>query len=300
MSTALAQRQDLLPDASTWSTMLDMAKTLVESGMLPSSIKTPAAALAIIQKGRELGIPPMYALSNISLINGRPVTGAEVFLAMIYRDHGDNAVQFEETSAERCAVVYRRRGWSAPRRFEWTVEDAKAAGLIAKGGTWNQYRPAMLRHRCVSAIARMAFPDSIGGLYTAEELGAEVEVNDQGEVVVVEQSPAPVRLVKPADVIEPEPDATGNERARAMVGDWRADPSKTSLREQAVIRYHQLAQVAKEAGHAKADQIASVAPESLSDPALGKAVKRLEELFPGVAEPEYPLPPAEHDDQEAF
>jgi hypothetical protein len=33
----------------------------------------------------------------------------------------------------------------------------------------------MLRARCISAVARMAFPDSIGGMYTPEELGAEVD-----------------------------------------------------------------------------------------------------------------------------
>lgn len=195
-TTALAQRQDILPDAASWKTMLEMAGQLVQSGLLPKAIDKPAAALAIIQKGRELGIPPMYALSNIGIINGKPVVGAEVMLAMVYRDHGDQAIQFEETSAERCAVVYKRKSWPQYRSFEWTVEDAKKAGLTGKGGPWSQYPAAMLRARCISAVARLAFPDSLGGMYTPEELGAEVAVTEDGAIEVIQPS-APVVTIVP-------------------------------------------------------------------------------------------------------
>jgi hypothetical protein len=172
--------------------------------------------MAIIQKGRELGIPPMYALSNIGIINGKPVVGAEVMLAMVYRDHGDQAIQVEETSADRCSVVYKRRNWGQARRFEWTSEDAQKAGLLGKGGPWSQYPAAMLRARCISAVARLAFPDSIGGMYTAEELGAEVTVTDDGEIEVVPPV-VPIRAIKSnaADVVttispEPADDITRN------------------------------------------------------------------------------------------
>jgi hypothetical protein len=188
MTTELARRNDVLPDASTWKTMLEMAGTLVQSGMLPATIKTPAAALAIMQKGRELGIPPMYALSNISIINGKPVSGSELMLAMVYRDHGDGAIHFEQTDDERCVVLYKRRSWTQPRRHAFTYEEADRAGLLSKGGPWKQYPAAMLRARCISAVARLAFPDTLGGMYTPEEMGADVEVNEQGEVVTVEQA----------------------------------------------------------------------------------------------------------------
>jgi hypothetical protein len=228
MTTALArQQQALLPDAATLQTMLTMAEQLVQSGLLPQSIKTPAAALAIIQKGIELGIPPMYSLSNIGIINGRPVVGAEVLLAMVYRDHGDSAIIVEETSAERCTVTYRRKGWDKARQFSWTTQDAEQAGLLGKGGPWKQYPAAMLRARCISAVARLAFADSIGGMYLPEELGAEVEVVD-GEIVVVDQKPAPtpLRTVKPSEVVEPTDEE--NERARAMRG--TATEAKTTAR----------------------------------------------------------------------
>lgn len=186
-SLITSSRSDVLPSATDWRVMLDMGAALLKSGLLPQHVKTPEAAVAIIQKGSELGIPPMYALSNIIVIQGKPTANAELMLALIYRDHGDGAIQFDESTPAICTVSYKRRTWPARKRHSFTIEEARSASLI-KAGPWQQYPAAMLRARCISAIARMAFPDSIGGMYTAEELGATVNVTADGDVTVV---PAP-------------------------------------------------------------------------------------------------------------
>lgn len=169
-----------LPTGNEWGTITQMAEVLVPSGMLPAHIKTPAAAAAIILKGRELGIPPMQALSGIAVIQGKPVAGSELMLAILYRDHGDNCLWFTETTDVRCAVSYARRGWPERREYAFTIDDAKRAGLL-NNATWTKYPAAMLRARTISAVARMAFPDSIGGMYTPEELGAMVTITADGE-----------------------------------------------------------------------------------------------------------------------
>ena len=181
VSNALANRPVELAE---WGVMREQAKVLVSTGFLPAAIKTPEQALAIMLKGRELNVPPMYALSNITVLQGKPTAGAELMLALIYRDHGDDAIRFKESTAERCVVTYRRRSWASPETFAFTIEDAKRAGLT-QSPTWQKYTPALLRARCVSAVARMAFADSIGGMYTPEELGARVTVNDHDEMSVV-------------------------------------------------------------------------------------------------------------------
>jgi len=174
-TTALA-----LPTGNEWGTITQMAEVLVPSGMLPAHIKTPAAAAAIILKGRELGIPPMQALSGIAVIQGKPVAGSELMLAILYRDHGDGCLWFTETTETACRVSYARRGWPERKEYAFTIEDAKRAGLLTNA-TWTKYPAAMLRARAISAVARMAFPDSIGGMYTPEELGAMVTITADGE-----------------------------------------------------------------------------------------------------------------------
>lgn len=206
MSTQLAVSTtagSLMPSQGDWSTMMQMADTLIKSGLAPEAIRTPQAALIIMEKGREMNLPPLYALSNIAVIKGKPVAGAELLLAVIYRDHGDNAIKVTHTDNTLCTVAYKRRAWDGHQEYSFTIEDAKAAGLTGNQ-TWQKYPAAMLRARCISAVARLAFPDSIGGLYTPDELGADVVVTDEGAVEIAPRQSEPETAIMP----EPTPPAT--------------------------------------------------------------------------------------------
>lgn len=190
MSTGLipATGGAMVPTAQEWKTLAAMARVAIESGLLPPHVKGEQAAIFIAMKGRELSIPTTYAWSNISVIGGKPVCSAELMLALIYRDHGGQAITFEETTDAVCRVSYQRRDAAERRPFAFTRQQATAAGLT--GGNWAKYPAAMLRARCVSAVARMAFADSIAGMYTPEELGAPVTVTSDGEVVLSDDEEA--------------------------------------------------------------------------------------------------------------
>ena len=231
MTTALTTRgaSVMLPDAATWQTMLSMSESLVQSGMLPAHIKTAQAAVAIIQKGRELDIPPMYALSNIVVIGGKPTANAELMLALIYRDHGDKAITFVESTNDHCTIAYRRRGWARPQTYSFTIQDAEAAGLL-KNQTWRSYPAAMLRARAISAAARMAFPDTIGGMYTPEELGAIVDA--EGDVIDVQ--PAPPDAVSPGRAVVPPVEIVDTETGEIVAA--RAAPQNPSAMHPATER----------------------------------------------------------------
>lgn len=198
--THVAQTNAALPATGEWNTMREMATALVESGLLPQHVKTPQAALAIMLKGREIGVPAMQALSNIVVIQGKPTCNAEIMNALIYRDHGDHALRFIEANNEVATLEYKRRSWTSYLTFSFTIADAKQAGL--QGGNWAKYPAAMLRARCISAVARMAFADSIGGMYTPEELGAAVTVED-GDRVVFDAAPQQPRQQRPQAITAP-------------------------------------------------------------------------------------------------
>lgn len=190
MTTQLAKTDNTTALArmggNEWETMLAQGDLLLKSGFLPESIKTPAQAVAIIMMGRELGVGPMQALRQIAVIKGKPTCGAELMLCLIYRDHGDDAVKFLASDNNACRLSYKRKGWTERKEFAFTLEDAKQAQLTGKGGSWTTYPAAMLRARAISAVARMAFPDSIAGMYTPEEMGATVAVDADGAVVLSE------------------------------------------------------------------------------------------------------------------
>jgi hypothetical protein len=166
----------LLPDREEWQTMCHMADALYKSDLLPDHIKNVQMAVAIIQKGRELQLQPMFALCNLYVIGGKPAANAEIIAALIYRDHGDNALIIDRTDEEECVIRYRRRSWPTGeyRTHAFTMEDARQAKLTDKD-MWRKYPANMLRARCISAIGHMAYQDSLGGLYTPEEMGAVVD-----------------------------------------------------------------------------------------------------------------------------
>lgn len=189
MSTDLAVREDAPPTAHLpvnmehYQVLKAQAKHLLESGFCPKGVTTPQQVLYICIKGRELGFTDVYSLSNISIVNGRPVLGAEAMLNLVYRHFGGNAIRVRESTRERCIVEYRRPEWDSPSVEEWTIEDAKGASLLGKDN-WKNYPKTMLRWRAISAACKLGFPDVVGGVYTPEEMGAEVHIDPNGELVI--------------------------------------------------------------------------------------------------------------------
>jgi len=161
-------RLDLFPRQEEWQIIRDTAQDLVTTGFL-TGIKTPAQAFHIILMGRELGVGPVTALGSINIINGKPSCSAELMQALIYRDHGDNALIWDESTNEVATLSYSRRTWAGRKVHSFSMTDAKRAGL--GGQNWTKYPASMLRARCVSAVARMAFSDVISGLSLPEEVG---------------------------------------------------------------------------------------------------------------------------------
>lgn len=173
----------LFPVANELQTMRTIGDMAVKSGFLPTSIKTPEQAMVILLKGRELGIPPMQAFSSIAVINGKPAMSAELMLSLIYRNIPGFVVDFVTTTATECVIEAQRPG-GIKTRFSFTMEDAKRANLAGKG-PWLTYPAAMLRARCITAMARAMAPDALSGVvYTPEELGAEVD-EDGGVIETV-------------------------------------------------------------------------------------------------------------------
>lgn len=173
-----------LPSTDEYKMMYHMAKTLAGSGLLPDHIKSPQAAFAVIQKGRELGVPPMAALSNIYVVKGRPACQAELLAALIERDYGSTALIVEDVTDQHCTVSFAKLGWTERKRFSFTIGMAKRAGLLTGPNkhNWASYPEAMLRSRAISFVATTHFQAAIGGMYLPDELDAQIVMNDAGDV----------------------------------------------------------------------------------------------------------------------
>lgn len=187
------------PDATltmdTLRAQMEAAKRYVDSGLLPAGVNTPQKALTIMQAGREIGVPPTYALRNIHVIEGKPTVSAELLMALVRRTYGQAAIRVQEASNLQCVVQYREQGWDGISTLTYSIADAEAAGLASRP-MWKKYPRAMLRSRAVSEAVRMAFPECIAGLYTPEEMGADVTVNAEGGVEIVDVPAEPVKVIE--------------------------------------------------------------------------------------------------------
>lgn len=147
-------------------------ESLVKSGFLPASIKTPEQALAIAIKGREVGMPPMQAFSQINIINGKPCIGAEGMNFLIRRNFPAARIAILERSDVSCKIKAQRCADEPPVEFSFSMDDAKRAQLLANP-SWQKYPRAMLFARAFSEMARTMFPDALGGIsYMPEEAEA--------------------------------------------------------------------------------------------------------------------------------
>lgn len=127
-----------------------------------------AAATAAVMYGHELGLGPMTSLNKLNVIDGSVAPSAELARALAMRA---GEVWVEDESDQRVIVAARRHGSDVVHRVEWTIGDARRAGLLNKRN-WQTYPKAMLYARATAEIVRRVFPDVLGGItQTAEELG---------------------------------------------------------------------------------------------------------------------------------
>ena len=175
--------------ALTLRDTMDMGEVLAQSGYF-SDAKGKAQAVVKVLAGREMGFGPIASMTGVHIVQGKPTIGANLLGAAI-KGSGRYNYRVVELTNERAEIAFFEHGEEIGRSV-FTMQDAQQAGLAGKGGSWKMYPRNMLFSRAISNGARWYCPDVFSGVtpYTPEEMGAEVD--EQGEVIDVTPTPAPV------------------------------------------------------------------------------------------------------------
>lgn len=173
-----------LPGQQEWLMIEKICMYGVKSSLLPSTVNTIEKAIIIALKAREIGVPTMLGFSHINVVNGKPAISSELMLSLIFRNCPGAVIEYLETSNDVCKINARRPGQTRFSTFTYSIDDAKKANLDNKD-TWKKFPAAMLRARCISAMARALFPDAIMGCsYTPDELDPDAyEITEDGDVL---------------------------------------------------------------------------------------------------------------------
>jgi hypothetical protein len=209
------QPKNTTPDVGEFSVMKETATMLCKTGFLPQAIKTPEQAIAIILTGRELGIGTMAALNTINVIQGKPTVSPQLMLALIERSGQLENIEIEPHNGNAVRCTMKRRNRSA--HTEYFGETEAAAMQLTGKDNYKKQALTMYRWRAVAACARVVFPDVILGLYTPDEMGAEV--NTEGEILPPEPlHVVPMSELKAPQIIDAEPGLDPFAEKKAIVG----------------------------------------------------------------------------------
>jgi hypothetical protein len=181
--TGLA-KLEAIPFGTTGATLNTMAaawtfaNAIVKANLQPRGM-TPPQVLIALQMGAEIGLPPMQALKNIAVINGRPTIWGDALLAIAYskgliEDINETITTQNDDTIATCTI--KRRGNTTPTTRTFSSVDARRAGLWGKSGPWTQYPNRMLQMRARGFALRDAVPDALGGFTLAEEAQDIIEV----------------------------------------------------------------------------------------------------------------------------
>ena len=216
----LSAGPDTILNLGSMAEVWRFAEIISTSPLVPKDFQSrPASVLLAIEWGVELGIPPLQALQNIAVINGKPSIYGELGMALVQQRAGIDLVRFEtsyDSDKKIARVVIERKNPSgdsitADESFSW--QDAVAAGLAGKD-TYKSYPNNMLTWRAFWRAAKRTYSDLLRGMPGREELEAVEDMRPA--TVTVSDAPPPARKtdallesMKPMEEAKPgfEPDA---------------------------------------------------------------------------------------------
>lgn len=187
------------------------ADVLAKSSIVPKDYQgNPGNVLVSIQWGAEIGLAPLQAMQSIAVINGRPSIWGDAMLALV---RGSGLLEYitEEPTDTGCTCTLKRRGEPEVVR-EFTIEDAKKAGLYGKQGPWQTAPKRMMQMRARAFALRDVFTDVLRGVHIAEEardLPAEKDITEES-----------------TEIEQPK---TRAEKARAALADRRKEVVKVPV-----------------------------------------------------------------------
>lgn len=200
----------LLPSMGDLQVIHQIARTAGGGrGLVPSSIKTPEQAFAIMLAGWEMGARPITALRHVFAVNGKTEPDAQLMMGVVQARDATAQFVFHHHDEKSADIELQREG-RQPIRIQYSIDDAKASGQF-NNGPWEKYPKDMLRWACIKRLCRFGAPElinAVSGVSLDEAAETYIGVGntdheeaeiDEGGNVVAKALPAPTDLMNEGD-----------------------------------------------------------------------------------------------------
>ena len=183
----------------TFDEKRQMAECLAQSGLF--GVKNATQALALMLVAEAEGEHPASVAQDYDIIQGKGARKTHSVLARFQAMGGK--VDWHELSHTRAEATFSHpKGGSL--RLDWTIEQARQAGLTGKDN-WKSYARAMLRARLIAEGVRAVFPAAIGGWQVPEEaMDPQLDAEPQASPTIKHMGAADV-VQPPAATAAPAP-----------------------------------------------------------------------------------------------
>lgn len=190
MNALVQHEQRAIGAVHSFEDMERMAAVLASSGLF--GVKNQTQALALMLVSQAEGEHPMSVAGDYDIIQGKGTRKTHSVLAR-FQAMGGKVEWHELTHVKADATFSHPKGGSL--RLDWTIEQAKTAGLTGKDN-WKGYARAMLRARLIAEGVRAVYPAAIGGWQVPEEaMGPQL-----GDA---EPPPPTIKHMGAAEVVQP-------------------------------------------------------------------------------------------------
>jgi hypothetical protein len=155
---------------NTFDEAVAFAEKVAKSILCPDAYKNkPGDVLICMQWGAELKLPPLQALQNIAVVNGKACVYGDALVAVCRRSPDWEYMKEEYNAIDNSYTCIAKRRNEPEYVATFSEADAKTAKLWGKGGGWQNYPKRMLQWRARGFALRDAYPDLLRGMITKEE-----------------------------------------------------------------------------------------------------------------------------------
>ena len=186
--------------------MQQMAKAIADSRLFGLTDVNQVLALGMVAQAE--GHAFATAARDYHVIQGRPALKADAMMARFQAAGGK--VNWEVYTDERVTGNFSHPN-GGTLSVTWTIEQARAIGLVKPGSGWQKFPRAMLRSRCISEGIRSVYPGSVTGFYSPEEVQdfEPVKTKDLGRFDATPLKPLPEMPENATELVLEAVDRTG-------------------------------------------------------------------------------------------